>query len=337
MTKRSTTTKDIGLVHQFQQTGQLRLTPEFQRNAVWPRAAKAYLVDTVLSERPMPLFFFQRGRSAQTGKPTYAVVDGQQRLRAIFEFLEDRFALKESKDKRWKNKRFSSLSQALQEQLLNYDLTIEELTGYEDEDIRDIVVRMNKYVVKVSTQELRHARDHGRLYEFAEEVGRLPFWKEQRVFTKHQLGRMRAVELSAELTILLSEGPQDKKTSVDLYYGEYQTKFPFATEIRGRLTAYLKWIVSALPQLSKSRFRKPTDLYGLIGALEKVTRSGRGLPKLEPRRVGAALLEFERELAGKKVSRRGAAYLAASSRQTDNITPRTTRIDILGEVLEGAR
>jgi hypothetical protein len=196
---------------------------------------------------------------------------------------------------------------------------------------------MNKYVVKLSPQELRHARDHGRFYEFVEEIGRLSFWREHRVFTKHQLGRMRAVELSAELTILLAEGPQDKKTSVDLYYGEYQTKFPFAKEIRNRLTAYLSWIASGIPALSKSRFRKPTDLYGLIGALEKVTRSGRGLSKLDPRRAGSALVQFERELAGKKVSRRGAAYLAASSRQTDNITPRTTRIDILSEVLEGAR
>lgn len=337
MAKRTTTTKDIGLIHQFQQTGQLRLTPEFQRNAVWPRAAKAYLVDTVLSERPMPLFFFQRGRSAQTGKPTYAVVDGQQRLRAIFEFIEDRFALTESKNKRWKNRRYSQLSPDLQDQILNYDLTIEELTGYDDKDIRDIFVRMNKYVVKLSPQELRHARDHGKFYEFAEELGRLPFWKESRVFTKHQLGRMKAVELSAELTILLAEGPQDKKTSVDLYYGRYQSAFPLGREIRERLTAYLRWLVIALPTLGKSRFRKPTDLYGLIGALEKVTRSGRGLSRLEPVRAGQALKQFELELSGKKQTRRGAAYLVAASRQTDNITPRTTRIEILGEVLESVR
>lgn len=93
MGKRSTTTKDVALLHQLLQDGQLRLAPEFQRNAVWPPAAKAYLIDTILTERPMPLFFFQRGRSAQTGKPVYSVVDGQQRLRSIFEFLDDRFAL----------------------------------------------------------------------------------------------------------------------------------------------------------------------------------------------------------------------------------------------------
>src|SRR6266566_4004413 len=109
MTKISTTTKDIGLIQQLLNNSQLRLAPEFQRNAVWPRAAKAYLIDTILSGRPMPLFFFQRSRSAQTGMPVYTVVDGQQRLRAIFEFIDDRFALTQSQDRRWKGKRFSEL------------------------------------------------------------------------------------------------------------------------------------------------------------------------------------------------------------------------------------
>jgi len=171
MAKRSTTTKDIGLIQQLHESSQLRLAPEFQRNAVWPRAAKAYLIDTILSERPMPLFFFQRGRSAQTGKPTYAVVDGQQRLRAIFEYMDGRYALTESKDSRWKGKRFSELGQSLQENLLNYDLTIEELTGYDEDEIRDIFVRMNRYVVKLSPQELRHAREHGSFYEFVKSSG----------------------------------------------------------------------------------------------------------------------------------------------------------------------
>jgi len=40
-----------------------------------------------------------------------------------------------------------------------------------------------------------------------------------------EIKRMRAVEFVAELTILLIEGPQDKKKTVDLYYGEYQKTF----------------------------------------------------------------------------------------------------------------
>src|ERR1700693_4284326 len=97
MAKRSPTTKDIALLHQLFKSNQLTLAPEFQRLSVWPRAAKAYLIDTILNDRPMPLFFFQRTMSAQTGRQMFDVIDGQQRLRAIFEFLEDEFGLTESK------------------------------------------------------------------------------------------------------------------------------------------------------------------------------------------------------------------------------------------------
>lgn len=88
MTKRSPTTKDVALLYQLYSNGQLSLATEFQRNAVWPTPAKAYLIDTILNDRPIPLLFFQRTTSAQTGLSNYTVIDGQQRLRAIFDFLD---------------------------------------------------------------------------------------------------------------------------------------------------------------------------------------------------------------------------------------------------------
>ena len=39
--KFSPTTKDIALLHQLQQDDQLKLQPEFQRNSVWSKSAKA--------------------------------------------------------------------------------------------------------------------------------------------------------------------------------------------------------------------------------------------------------------------------------------------------------
>jgi uncharacterized protein with ParB-like and HNH nuclease domain len=110
MTKRSPTTKDVSLLYQLSKNGQLTLKEEFQRNSVWPKAAKAYLIDTIINDRPIPLLFFQRSTSAQTGLSTFAVIDGQQRLRAIFEFLDDDFRLSQSAKKtKYFNKRFSDL------------------------------------------------------------------------------------------------------------------------------------------------------------------------------------------------------------------------------------
>jgi hypothetical protein len=150
MTKRSPTTKDIGLLYQLFTNGQLTLAPEFQRNSVWPSAAKAYLIDTILNDRPIPLLFIQRTTSAQKGLPAYAIIDGQQRLRAIFEYLDNRFRLTQSqKNSIFANKRFSELSQELQDRITNYDLVVEELSGYSEADIRDMFVRFNRFVVQL--------------------------------------------------------------------------------------------------------------------------------------------------------------------------------------------
>jgi len=269
MTKRSSTTKDVGLLHQLFQNGQLKLATEFQRNAVWPRPAKAYLIDTILNDRPIPLLFLQRTTSAQTGLPTYTVIDGQQRLRAIFEFLDDRFTLTESSKKSsYANKRFSELATPWQDAIRNYDLVVEELSGYSDSDIKDMFVRINKYVVKLSPQELRHAKGEGKFHDFVEKLGVTDFWRENKIFSPLSIKRMKAVEFSAELTILLIEGPQDKKSSIDLYYGQYRNKFPGGAAVESRLNAYFGWIAKALPNLAASRFRKPVDFYSLLGALD---------------------------------------------------------------------
>lgn len=321
-------------MYQLFKNGQLTLASEFQRSSVWPGPAKAYLIDTVLTDRPIPLLFFQRMTSAQTGLPSYTVIDGQQRLRAIFEFLDDRFRLTQSsRSSPYYNKKFSALTSDLQDRIRNYDLVIEELSGYSDADIRDMFIRMNKYLVKLSPQELRHAKGAGKFHDFVEKLGKLDFWKVYRIFSPQQLRRMRAVEFAGELTILLIEGPQDKKASLELYYGQYKDRFPDASSVESRLKNYLRWTKTALPELSKTRFRSPVDLYGLIGALDRISEQGARLSKVNTARARSNLLDLEKATKTPQPVGDAARYMAAVARQTDNIIPRTTRIEILEKLL----
>jgi hypothetical protein len=100
---------------------------------------------------------------------------------------------------------------------MSYDLHVAELTDYADADVTDIFVRMNRFVVKLSPQETRHAKFVGKFKDYVELIGKWDFWKRNNVFTALQLKRFRAVEFSAEVVVLLIEGPQDKKAAVDLY------------------------------------------------------------------------------------------------------------------------
>lgn len=333
VSKRTPTTKDISLLQQLYKDQQLTLRPEFQRDSVWPVAAKAYLIDTILNDRPIPLFFFQRTRQPDTGRPAYAVVDGQQRLRAIFDFLDGRFRLSQSTGRTRLNKRWKDLTPEDQSQVLNYDLVIEEISGYTEDDIRDVFVRLNKYLVKLSPQELRHARETGKFKDFVENIGTWDFWKDEKVFSAQQAKRMRIVEFAAEVAILLIEGPQDKKGAVDLYYEKYRDDFPESEEVTKRLRKYLSWVRKALPDFSSTRFRKPVDLYSLLGALDRVTDAGESMTAAPPVPAGRALRQLEKRIAADEPDREARRYQLAASSQTDNLIPRQTRITVIEDLI----
>ncbi|WP_370617207.1 DUF262 domain-containing protein [Mumia sp. Pv 4-285] len=332
-----TTTKDVGLLRQLYEAGQLSISPEFQRNAVWSRPAKAYLIDTILAGIPIPVLYFQRSVSAQTSRVEYAVVDGQQRLNAVFLFMENRFSLTESpEDAPWHRKRWKTLSSDERERILSYDFVVQELSGYDPRRIRDMFQRMNRYVVALNPQELRHASHEGAFKILVEAIGSWPFWVDQGIVTRQAKDRMRADELVAELLILLNEGPQDKKESVDLYYNSFRESFEAGPALQGELKAILDAIGTAIPNLRQyPLLKRPVNLYALVGALSELRAEDEPLPK--PDLMRERLDAFNLGLNASEDARRPehTRYIIAQSRQTDNVKPRRTRIDILKNVILG--
>jgi len=63
--------------------------PDFQRPPVWTKAQKQFLVDTILRNLDIPKLYWQKTGSRPD---KYAVIDGQQRLRAIWEFYCGEYA-----------------------------------------------------------------------------------------------------------------------------------------------------------------------------------------------------------------------------------------------------
>ena len=64
--------------------------PDFQRPAVWSTAQKQLLIDSILREYDVPKMYW---RKVGEKPDQYDVVDGQQRLRAIWSFVDAEFRL----------------------------------------------------------------------------------------------------------------------------------------------------------------------------------------------------------------------------------------------------
>src|SRR5437016_11183635 len=66
--------------------GTLVIKPPYQRKPVWKARQKCYLIESILMGLPVPEIYIQETVSADD-KVLYAIVDGQQRMRAILQFI----------------------------------------------------------------------------------------------------------------------------------------------------------------------------------------------------------------------------------------------------------
>lgn len=131
-------------LHYLLQQKKIDLNPDYQRGSVWTRSQKQLLIDSLLNNIDIPKLYW---REVQSGKFEHEVVDGQQRLRAISEFLENIYRMSSDADDvdghEVKNREFKSLHTTLQMKLLNEQLDIVKLSSaYTDADVEDMFLRL---------------------------------------------------------------------------------------------------------------------------------------------------------------------------------------------------
>lgn len=82
----------------YQRKEDIEFAPPFQRSGrLWSAADKSFLVDSIVNEYDFPKLyladFSYASNSLNKFGKKFAVIDGRQRLEAIFDFIEDKFSL----------------------------------------------------------------------------------------------------------------------------------------------------------------------------------------------------------------------------------------------------
>jgi hypothetical protein len=106
---------NISALMLLQNKGEL-VIPAVQRELVWTKSQNQLLIDSLFKDFDIPKIYFRDVETA--GKRVYEVIDGQQRLNAIFSFITDGYELPMDADdvdgEKVAGKKWSELSSMLQ-------------------------------------------------------------------------------------------------------------------------------------------------------------------------------------------------------------------------------
>ncbi len=293
----------VGDYREWDASGQLELSPRFQRRDVWSDTARSYLMDTIVRGLPIPKIFIRQILDPGTGKSRRQVVDGQQRLRTILSYVKDGFQIRRGHNSEYGGVFFSDLPESKQLDILNYELSTDLLINLSDAQILDIFSRLNSHAVVLNEQEKINAGHFGDFKRVVDELAREYFehWIKNKILREPQVVRMADVSLTADLIIAMCDGIQSKK-QIRVYYEQYERDFPFDTaEISQEFRLTLVAISQMYPEgLENSEFRRIhlyyslfTFMYHLLFGLKGVTQPLRSPENLNLQQVRYRLDHIE--------------------------------------------
>jgi hypothetical protein len=339
------TTRDLVL---WQNNQVLEITPKFQRRAVWRTPARSLFIDTILREMTVPPIYLRWTQNEKKSKAIREVVDGQHRVRSVLEYISDNgYRLSKTLQAPWAGKTYAQLAPDEQEKIQSFGFTAETFNGISDQQVLEVFSRLNMNGIPLNKQELRNGKFFGYFKQcaFSLAVAYLEFWRNQKIFSEQSIARMLEVELTSELLIAGRDGMQDKKTTIDDYYQEFEESFPHQERDESRFREVIATISETFPgeDLSVSEFRRPPLFYTLHCV---VYHHMFGLPRIEqscPRKhlkpdqresLREAVIHLSEILAQSKdpagaVPKKYAKFVTACQRQTDNLNPRKDRFESL--------
>lgn len=234
--------------------------PPFQRRYVWPIKKASRLIESFLLGLPVPQIFLFRREKTQD----LLVVDGQQRLKTIYFFIQTEkfddntdFYLQGVKQQ-WEGKKFSQLSEPDKRRLKNSILRttiFEQVIPDNDFSMFEIFERLNTGGIPLSQQEIRNCIYYGEIVEFLKELNETEKW---RLLLRQTLPdkRLRDIELILRF-LALYENWEDYKKPMKDFISNFMKKYQKIGEEKKKelKKLFLESIEKVYDELGNSAFR----------------------------------------------------------------------------------
>ncbi|WP_370972793.1 DUF262 domain-containing protein [Enterobacter wuhouensis] len=234
------TTNKIKSVYTEIKDGDLDLRPNFQRGEVWTLNKKRLLIDSILREWYVPPI-----HTVALGIGKSEVLDGQQRLTAIKDFLDNQFAVDgsiEPKDEdilALHGKKFKDLPIDVQKRIERFGITIYEITEYNQGEPSELFYRLNQ-TVKLTSSEARNAI----FGDVRDDISSFVAYMDELGVGRNILGfsnsRMAYNDLLSRVCLLLEKNSIRYQLSDATLTNRYRDDTSFDSEISNAIRATIK-------------------------------------------------------------------------------------------------
>ena len=218
--KFSRNTRKISEIYNDFKNGTLIVDNSYQRKAVWGIKDNIRLIETILLNLIIPeIFLWDANTDPETGKTITHIVDGQQRVKAISEFiagqykLEEKYLIEENIKKVYSGKYFEDLDDDVKTNIWAYEMSIVNLDRkFKIEDVKKMFQRLNLTDYILTEQEKRKSLGSA-FGKTAEKISNDVFWKDYKIFNVSDIRRMKDIEYCSSILLLIREGIVDQTSN----------------------------------------------------------------------------------------------------------------------------
>ncbi|PFT51725.1 DUF262 domain-containing protein [Priestia megaterium] len=201
--------------------GDLKLQPDFQRKLVWNKEHKESFIETILLGLPFPEIYTAVGDiNLETRKTEVLVVDGQQRLSTIYEYINgaDTISFK-------KIKRFQELSPEEQKSFFYYVVVVRDLGHLPLQEIKQIFRRINSVDYALEAMEINNALYDGEYISTGKVI--IEKYNLGHTFKETEISRMKDLEFILALMVTNDTGGYfTGYREVEQYVRNYNDHYP---------------------------------------------------------------------------------------------------------------
>ena len=215
--------------------------PEWQRGEVWDTSKKQQLIDSILRGWRLPKFYFVKNTEDE-----YEVVDGQQRLTAIYEFFANELPLTPPSVTEFGGPYYKDLKSKYSDAFDDFEIDYDEVEEATEAELKQFFQRLQEGLPLTSSEKLNSV--HSKLRDFCRNLAKHDFLKKSIVVADTRFAHF---DILSKAAIIQIEGIEAGLRYDDIKpVFEAQSNFSATSAAAKRLKAALDFLAAAFPKPS---------------------------------------------------------------------------------------